>query len=516
MANITLDSAVALSAGTTGDDILTLDAALNTATDGDIAHNGNGGSDTLVLTETLAEVIGYATTSAGDPIDSLSYDGGNTTWTLDEAPGSANAMTASNGFSAVQFADGTVLQAGVASSGNILTDISTGSLDLTTIQTYNWNGFALTDDTLTVGSIVSVDGQVIDTVGDSFTNDDGAFEITGGNTVVFTPNSTAIAAQGNPGQTASFSYDVVVDDGDGNLSTITLTFTADIEFTAGNDTWNADEAGTNTVDETSGEDEGDDTFNGNDEVDNITAGAGNDSIFGGNGNDVLEGGAGDDMIRGGNGHDTITVGTGVGAETDSNNLGGGAGDDKITGGDGADVIFGGQGDDSNTANNGSDGGLFGGAGEDTINGGAGNDYLDGGADNDELRGGDGDDEIYGDTGDDVLRGGAGTDILSGEGGNDTLYMSLGGDNGDDQLTGGADDDTFVLKTNAGDATITDFTTGEDVLDVTDLGITDLAGIQAIAYEVGGDVIIQIDADTEVTLTTHSLASLTEDDFTFAS
>ncbi|MBY6045930.1 calcium-binding protein [Phaeobacter italicus] len=510
MANISIAAASGLDAGTTSDDIVTLTDAVALTADETLV--GNGGNDTLVLHETLEEYLAYTGT--------IAYAGATTSWTVGDADAS-NTLTLSEGFNKIQFADGTVIEAGVASSG-IVTNAANGTAQLDQAASgysYSWNGFAFeagSGDALDAASIVSVDGQAIATVGNSFTNDEGAFEITNDVDLTFTPNATAVAAAGNPGETASFSYEVVIADGDGVETTITVTFESTINFSVFDDVWNATDD-TADIDETTDlgmEDAGNDTFNGDDQINTITAGEGNDSIFGGDNDDVLEGGAGDDMIRGGNGDDTITVGTGAGAETDSNNLGGGAGADDITGGDGADVIFGGQGDDGETI-----GGLNGGAGDDTINGGAGNDYLDGGADNDELRGGDGDDTLDGDTGDDVLRGGAGSDELDGEGGDDTLYMSLGGDNGDDLLRGGADSDTFVLKTNAGDATIADFTDGDDILDVSDLGITDLAGIQAIAYEVDGNTVLQIDADTEVTLTgidITALNALTEDDFTFAS
>lgn len=516
MANINITDTDGLVAGSTSNDTVTLteNVALNGATAA-VTIDGNGGDDTLVLNETLADFLGYTN-------GSITYDNAADTWTVDNDTTLGDELTATNDFNRIRFADGTEIQAGVISSGNVVNTTTDGKAELAaaaTAYTYSWNGFgfdASSGDPLDVASIVSVDGQAIATVGDSFTNDDGAFEIAANGTdLSFTANATAVSAAGNPGETATFSYDVVVADSDGVETTITVSFDEEIQFSVFDDTWNATDS-VSDIDETSdlgGEDAGNDTFNGDDQVNNITAGEGNDSIFGGNNDDVLEGGAGDDMIRGGNGDDTITVGTGAGAETDSNNLGGGAGADDITGGDGADVIFGGQGDDGETI-----GGLYGGAGDDTINGGAGNDYLDGGADNDELRGGDGDDTLDGDSGDDVLRGGAGSDDLDGEGGDDTLYMSLGGDNGADELTGGADSDTFVLKTNAGNATITDFTDGDDILDVSDLGITDLAGVQAIAYEVDGHTVLQIDADTEVTLTNITMTdlnALTAADFDFA-
>ncbi len=127
------------------------------------------------------------------------------------------------------------------------------------------------------------------------------------------------------------------------------------------------------------------------------------------------------------------------------------GDDYFSGGAGADSVFGGLGDDT----------LHGGAGKDTLRGEGGNDTLYGGMDNDTLNGGAGHDKLFGDDGADTLQGGAGDDIL--HGGKDA-----------DTMTGNAGRDIFAWKSgdiNAVD-TITDFKTGQDKLDISDL----LAGL----------------------------------------
>ncbi len=83
-------------------------------------------------------------------------------------------------------------------------------------------------------------------------------------------------------------------------------------------------------------------------------------------------------------------------------------------------------------------------GADTLDGGAASDSLDGGGDNDTLQGVDGDD---------TLKGGGGSDILIGE---------LGGD----RLTGGSGTDRFSFKVpQEGEDRITDFTPGEDLIQV---------------------------------------------------
>jgi len=117
----------------------------------------------------------------------------------------------------------------------------------------------------------------------------------------------------------------------------------------------------------------------------------------------------------------------------------------------------------------------GGAANDILNGGAGNDTLNGGAGNDTLNGDAGNDTLNGDAGNDTLNGGAGADTLTGGAGNDTLTGGTGGDT----LTGGAGNDIFVytnpnqsnrltLTENVTFDTITDFTQGQDKIQLTGL------------------------------------------------
>ena len=126
-----------------------------------------------------------------------------------------------------------------------------------------------------------------------------------------------------------------------------------------------------------------------------------------------------------------------------------AGADALVADGRADFIFGGEGDDR----------LDGGGGEDWILGGEGNDTLDGNTGNDSLMGGEGRDTLRGGEGDDWLSGGTGTDTL----------------------TGGAGADTFVYFAGHGSDTITDFTNGEDVIDLSALeaisGFEDLSTVQ---------------------------------------
>jgi len=112
--------------------------------------------------------------------------------------------------------------------------------------------------------------------------------------------------------------------------------------------------------------------------------------------------------------------------------------------------------------------LTGGSGNDVLMGMSGNDYLDGAIGNDSLFGGKGNDIMLGGSGNDALFGSRGADILNGGDGNDILLGGKGDDLltgglGSDILTGGNGNDKFLLATNAGTDTITDFEVGKDLL-----------------------------------------------------
>ncbi|MEG4010550.1 calcium-binding protein, partial [Microcoleus sp. Pol1C5] len=98
----------------------------------------------------------------------------------------------------------------------------------------------------------------------------------------------------------------------------------------------------------------------------------------------------------------------------------------------------------------------------------GNDSLNGSLGNDTIFGGKGSDTILGSSGDDVLFGNRGADFVNGDDGNDILYGGKGDDllNGGlgiDTLVGGMGVDKFLLSTNSGTDTITDFEVGKDLL-----------------------------------------------------
>ncbi len=227
-------------------------------------------------------------------------------------------------------------------------------------------------------------------------------------------------------------------------------------------------------------------FGGND---NLTGTAFNDWLEGYGAHDNLIGGDGSDTLVGGVGNDHLWGQSASGGDDEGDSLNGGdgsdyihgnAGNDTIDGGNGSDRIFGGKDDDS----------IIGGEGNDTVNGNLGNDTIDGGVGNDSLRGGQGDDSVSGgegndiidgDLGDDVIIGGAGHDIMTGSEGSDTFVFA----SGDAAFSTSG---TFAFFTD----TITDFTDGEDLLnigkvieDVFDAPSTAFTSVQA-AYDYAQD------------------------------
>ena len=203
----------------------------------------------------------------------------------------------------------------------------------------------------------------------------------------------------------------------------------------------------------------------------ILGGAFDDTLDGLGGDDRLEGRDGNDALLGRAGDDVLLGGTGV------DFLSGGIGNDALDGGDQADTLFGDAGDDI----------LIGGDGADWMEGRADNDHIDGGFGFDRLRGGGGDDTLIGGFGFDILEGNMGNDIIQGDNGEDRLI----GGAGRDTLTGGAHADTFVFRGLSDSGLfssadrITDFTQGEDIID--------LSSIDAIAG-VGNDAFTFIGSD----------------------
>ncbi|MEL6235256.1 MAG: hypothetical protein AAFR46_12690 [Pseudomonadota bacterium] len=144
--------------------------------------------------------------------------------------------------------------------------------------------------------------------------------------------------------------------------------------------------------------------------------------------------------------------------------------------DGADRFVGGEGDDR----------VFGGTENDVLVGGGGNDLLRGGEGIDLLNGAAGDDRIFGDNGNDRINGGTGNDIL----------------------TGGAGIDFFIFSENNGADRITDFTNGQDRLNLAAFEFASAAEVLAVSEqrgtavaldlsEVGGGEILLLNTDIGV-------------------
>lgn len=228
-------------------------------------------------------------------------------------------------------------------------------------------------------------------------------------------------------------------------------------------------------------------------------------IRGTDGDDVLSGTEGNDTIFGLTGNDSIK-----GGSDGKDILWGDGGNDTLDGGPLADSLLGAEGDDL----------LLGGNGNDTIDGGLGNDSIDAGVDSDLVFGSEGNDTILGSsgkdtliggigTGNDSLDGGVGNDELIGRDGNDTLVGGSSGDTldggiGDDLIAGGDNDDIFVLTTEGGIDTITDFGNGNDVL-----GISEEISFSDLSFS--GNEIIFGDS-TLATLNSFDTTTLTENDF----
>ncbi|MBO6504781.1 MAG: hypothetical protein JJ850_05270 [Kordiimonadaceae bacterium] len=228
---------------------------------------------------------------------------------------------------------------------------------------------------------------------------------------------------------------------------------------------------------------------------------------GGDGDDLVTGGDGDDTIRGYRGWDTLE---------------GGFGDDTLIGGRGNDSIDGGCGDDYIRIDR----------GDDTIDGGLGFDIidyswwvitspagllinLDAGVALDfedgediisnieHVIGPEGDDTIIGSDDDESLEGNGGDDILIGGGGTNTLE-------------GGSGADTFRYD-GFEDDIIADFNSNEgDVIDLREVAeIESFAEIQAIATQVGDDLVLTFAQGATITLWDTAIADLDANDFLFA-
>lgn len=209
-------------------------------------------------------------------------------------------------------------------------------------------------------------------------------------------------------------------------------------------------------------------------VQNVTGTARGDNILGVAGANWLNGAGGRDTLHGRQDNDTL--------------IGGGRADD-LAGNGGSDMIYGNDGDDA----------LWG--FEIAPDWAAGNDSLFGGDGSDTLTGGGNDDRLFGGKGLDLLYGGAGWDTLLGGRGADVFYGG-GTGAGDEHFTGGAGADRFVLLIADGASHIylTDFTLGQDKIDLSDLGVGFGDVIRSEGWLNVGDLSISTAAAQQVTAT----------------
>lgn len=272
-----------------------------------------------------------------------------------------------------------------------------------------------------------------------------------------------------------------------------------------------------------------DTLNGGSGNDTLSGLAGNDTLNGGSGNDTLNGGTGNDILNGGLGNDTYVVDSTSDVVTEAANEGTDLVQSSVTYTLAANVenltLTGSSA--INGTGNALDNVLTGNSGANTLAGYDGNDILDGGSGADKMYGGTGNDTYVvnistdtvtenagegidtvqssitytlgsnvenltltgtsaingtGNTLDNVLRGNSGANTLSGGSGVDTLNGGLG----NDTLTGGAGNDVFVfdsaLNASTNKDTLSDFTVGQDNIQLSQAIFTALSATGTLAAE----------------------------------
>ena len=293
-----------------------------------------------------------------------------------------------------------------------------------------------------------------------------------------------------------------------------------------------------------------------------------DVINGLDGDDFIIGAGGSDTIYGGAGNDTII--DDVFGDPNDDYIDAGPGDDLIINNGGSDTFIGGDGDDtlltdvsllpadeytlmfnSITGEHGRvEPSPF---PNDTIEGienftviGSWNTSITGGEEdnvfitdlgNDTISSNEGDDEIYSGGGNDVISPGRGNDIVDAGDGEDVIIDfgipeldNVGGrgapagtgrvggpgvppgispDN--DVYTGGAGADVFVFEHAPGDDVITDFTPGEDQLDLVEIGISTLEGLLAVSVDTADGALIDLGLKGSILLEDILLSDLTVDD-----
>ena len=433
-------------------------------------------------------------------------------------------------------------------SGGVTTD-SVGGNDLS-VANVTGGGWVASTQTLVaavpegapdgrlVGSVSTTDQDAGDTFTYSLTDDAGGrFAIDGATGAITVADGSLLDYE------TAASHDITIRVTDGGGLTYDETFTINVA--------NLEEA--NVVTGTAGDDVLTGTANdeslfglaGNDTISGL---GGADSLYGGDGDDTLDGGAGADILDGGAGYDIVDYSSALSRVDIRLDLNQGFFDDAAgdtysgiegaIGGAGGDHIYGQFGSAVDNQFNGGagDDALYGFEGNDTLIGGAGADVLDGGAGTDTVSyavgsgnavtvnlstglgsGNDAQGDTYtdienviGSNNDDVLTGDANANVINGGDGNDTIEGLGGGDT----LTGGTGNDTFVYVGAGTDSdTITDFTQGDDRIDVSSYGLTDINDL-TIADDGFGNAMIFLPSGDDVTLTGVAPVALTDSDFIF--
>jgi Ca2+-binding RTX toxin-like protein len=131
--------------------------------------------------------------------------------------------------------------------------------------------------------------------------------------------------------------------------------------------------------------------------------------------------------------------------------------------------------------------------DDILTGDSGNDFLRGMRGNASLENGIGNDSVFGSQGSETLLGSSGDDALFGGKGDDFLNGGLGMDT----MTGGMGADKFLLSTNSGTDTITNFEVGKDLLvlanglNFSQLAIAQDSGATLILFANTGEILASL-------------------------
>ena len=261
---------------------------------------------------------------------------------------------------------------------------------------------------------------------------------------------------------------------------------------------------------------GADTLNGLTGDDTIDGGTGDDVIWGGDGDDQIVTGAGADTVDGGAGNDTLDYSSsdagvriyareGMAEEDGSGNSDSFSGVENFVGSDYDDTIF----TDNTTASvdsgDGDDFVRILGGDETDIETGSGNDFVlaefgsasvELGAGNDKFLSYAAETNVDGGEGDDIIHGGTKNDTIDGGQGNDTL-------------SGGEGQDTFVYSRDGGSDVILDFSTTEDMLDLSDLNI-EFGDIDVVSTDEG--VELRVEGEGIVELQSVAAVDVTDDLF----